>query len=794
MYLLNRTQLSYIEFRESAERATREVLYWKRKRFIVDCSMSLRISVLFLLPALVAAPALRAQPVFHDSQAPQVSFASSEIARALGPKRAAADHSLRDLNSFAGPLRFAIAADAAESKALAQALHVAPLKTTVPQAYAIRRADQRGRVTIAVLGADANGAMYGGMDVAEAIRAGVIGKTGDSDHSPHIAERGIKFNIPLDRRTPTYSDSSDSAQSNIPEMWSMDFWHEFFDDMARRRFNTLSLWNLHPFPSIVKVPEYPDVALNDVWGNSEPFDLKFNMNAKVMSQPFKLGQVAIVNHMTIDDKIRFWRNVMQYAKDRGIDIYWYTWNIYVWGTEGKHGITEDGSNPETIAYFRASVRETVKTYPLLAGIGITAGENMSSARGAFDHEAWLWKTYGEGIRDALKDESSRPFRLIHRYHQTSQSDSIDAFKEYPGPFDFSFKYSVAHMYSEPNPPFIAPVLTEMPKNLRTWLEVRNDDIYSFRFGDPDFARAYIKNMPGADRVGGFNMGPDGYTWGREFIDKEPENPRQLVMQKQWYSFALWGRLSYEPDLPNSLFEQMLAARFPGAPAVKICDAIAAASKTFPQITRFFWRDLDFKWFPEANIQSGHGTGFFTVADFMQGQTMPGSGILNVRQWRTRLLKGEKMNGITPLEVAAELQKNAAAAHRLVEEVRPSAGKNKELRLTLGDADAMADLGEYYAEKILAASDLALFDSDGKAERRASAVRHLESALAHWKAYAGVATSQYKPQHLGRLNRVVDLNALTESAAKDIDVAREWHSGTITDNGEGPVVGDTNFRK
>jgi hypothetical protein len=214
----------------------------------------------------------------------------------------------------------------------------------------------------------------------------------------------------------------------------------------------------------------------------------------------------------------------------------------------------------------------------------------------------------------------------------------------------------------------------------------------------------------------------------------------------------------------------------------------------PQVTRFFWRDLDFKWFPEGNIQKGHGTGFFTVGDFIEGQTMPGSGILNIRQWRMRLLKQAKMDGITPLQVAAELQKNAAAAHRLVKEVKPAEGKSKELRLTLGDADAMADLGEYYAEKILAACDLALFDSDGNAEQQASAVRHLEAALAHWKAYAGVATSQYKPQYLGRLNRVVDLNALTASVVADIDVARQWHPGTITDNGEGPVVGDTNFRK
>jgi hypothetical protein len=737
---------------------------------------------------------LNAQSVFYDSKAPQVSFAASEIRHAFAPNAPSAHRAIRDLASDTSAVRFVIAGDAAESKGLAQRIGVAPLRNAGPQSYAIRRQEQRGRLTIAVLGADPSGAMYGGLDVAEAVRLGTMDETRDSDHSPHVAQRGIKFNIPLDRRTPSYSDTSDSGQANIPEMWSMEFWHTMLDEMARHRFNEISLWNLHPFPSIVKVPEYPDIALNDVWGNREPFDLKFNMNGNAMSQGFQLGNVAIVKRMTIDDKIRFWREVMQYAKNRGIDVYWYTWNIFVWGTEGKHKITEDGNNPETIAYFRASVRETVKTYPLLAGIGITAGENMNSKQGAFDHEEWLWRTYGEGIRDALKEQPGRLFRLIHRYHQTSQSKSIEAFKDYAGPFDFSFKYSVAHMYSEPNPPFIAPVLEEMPKNLRTWLEVRNDDIYSFRWGDPDYARAYVKNIPGPDRVAGFNMGPDGYTWGREFIDKEPETPRQLVIQKQWYSFALWGRLSYDPDLPNSLFERMLAARFPGLPAPKLYAALANASKTMPQVTRFFWRDLDFKWFPEANIQKGNGAGFFSVADFIDGQTMPGSGILNIRQWRARLLKRAKMEGITPLQVAEELKRNAAAAHRAIEELRPLTEKNKEFRLTLGDAEAMADLGDYYSEKIFAAAYLALFDADPKPEHQAAAIEHLEAALAHWKAYADVATSQYKPQYLGRLNRLVDLKALTASAAADIALAKGWHSGTITDDGEGPIKGDTNFRK
>jgi hypothetical protein len=559
--------------------------------------------------------------------------------------------------------------------------------------------------------------------------------------------------------------------------------------MARQRYNVLSLWNLHPFPSIVKVPEYPDVALEDVWGNKDKFDLSFNMNSGDMAKPFTLKNVAIVKKMTIAEKITFWREVMQYAQDRGVDIYWFTWNIFVWGTEGKYGLSEDGNNPKTIPYFRASVRETVRTYPLLAGIGITAGENMKSKQGKFDHEAWLWQTYGEGIRDALKDQPQRQFRLIHRYHQTAQSEILNAFKDYPGSFDFSFKYSVAHMYSEPNPPFIKPVLEQMPPKMRTWLTVRNDDIFSFRWGDPDFARDYVRNMPGPDRMAGFYMGPDGYCWGREFMDREPQQPRQLVMQKQWYSSMLWGRLSYEPTLPNALFERTLAARFPQVPSATLYVASASASRIIPQVTRFFWGNIDVRWFPEACTQK---SGFYTVKQFVDGESMPGSGILNIRQWRSRIAKGAAMEAITPLQVADALKGHAAKTLGLVAELRPMQGDNKELRLTLGDCEAMAHLGNYYAEKILAATDLALFDQSGKPEQQASAIGHLETAIGHWKKYAAVATSQYKPQKLGRVG-YVDLNDLTAEVEADVAIARGWRKGAVRGDGDGPARGNAQFR-
>jgi D-alanyl-lipoteichoic acid acyltransferase DltB (MBOAT superfamily) len=53
--------------------------------------MTVRTSAIVFLPALFIGPVLRAQSVFHDSNAPQVSFASAEIGRALGAQRAAPD-------------------------------------------------------------------------------------------------------------------------------------------------------------------------------------------------------------------------------------------------------------------------------------------------------------------------------------------------------------------------------------------------------------------------------------------------------------------------------------------------------------------------------------------------------------------------------------------------------------------------------------------------------------------------------------------------------------------------------
>jgi len=740
-------------------------------------SILILISILFTFAQMTAAGAQ--VELLYAPEKPQVEFASSEIRAALTAHGdACIPHSLDALGtpgkaSTAESIRIVLASSLEESRHVAKTLGVDPLKTaTVAQSYAIRRQSAAGRITYAVLAADPVGAMYGGLDLAEAVRLNTLTSLKDSDHTPFIANRGIKFNIPLDARTPSYSDASDSAQQNIAEVWDMGFWHEYLDELARQRFNVLSLWNLHPFPSMVIVSEYPNVALADVMRTTEKFDSSYDLTGKDMVRPALLAHMEVVKKMTIEQKIAFWREVMDYAHDRGICVYVYTLNIFTWGADGKYDITAAQDNPITIDYFRKSVRAMLVTYPRLAGIGVTAGESMQNLQGEYSKEMWLRKTYGAGVEDVRKLQPERSIDLIHRMNQANLNQVLPSWLDYPKPFDLSYKYSAAHMYSLAAPPFAKRDLVDMPSSLRTWMELRNDDIYSFRWGDPVYTRAYLRALPGPEVMAGFNMGPDGYTWGREYIGTEPESPRQLVVKKQWYSFMLWGRLSYDPSLPDALFERTLAVRYPEAPADKLFAASEASSKVIPEINRFFWASggNDLAWFPEACLSHPRHHGFYTVKDFKNGATTPGSDMMNIREYTSAVLQSAPATGITPPQVADQLRADATQALKLLDAM-PSPGSDKELRLTLGDLRAMAYLGEYYADKIMGATELAAYGTTRDAQRRASSVRYLQSAVEDWKQYAAIATRQYRPQLLTRVGDV-DLNALTAKVEHDVQIANE----------------------
>jgi hypothetical protein len=622
-----------------------------------------------------------------------ISFAAGEVKKSLSLQgHTVNDVPLAQLSSAAGEVRIVLCTTK-DAAALSAGGITAPSGLKA-EGFAIR-VITGVPATYWIIGADHSGAMYGGFELAELISMDGLGSVQDQEQNPHLEKRGIKLNIPLDARTPSYADFGDAAQKNIIEMWSWDFWTNHLDNLARNRYNAITLWSLHHFPSIVKVPDYPNVALDDVKQSTYDFynnhggyaNPGTNMYDRSVSAPLKT-----LKTISIDDKIKFWQDVMQYAHDRGIQFYLITWNVFMSSAgDAGYGITDSESNGTTKDYLRKSVAAALKTYPLLAGIGVTAGENLGG-----DKEGWLWDTYGEGFMDAYNDpdrDPNRNFEFIHRYWMTSMSGIKSEFN-FPDDvtFNFSHKYAKARLYSGTNPTFIDGLLGDLPGGSRFWLNLRNDDIFNFRWGDPGYVRDFINNMPGNDKIVGFHMGSDGYVWGREHTSTEPETPRLLEVEKHWYKFMLWGRLGYNPNLTDAKFQQMIQRKFPQVPASELMDVWARASKIIPKVNRTEWHDWDFQWAVEYCRSKGG----------IETDISGGSGDAN------------------------ELRGHASYVLDRVNALRAQGGK--ELRLTAGDLEAMAHLGNFYAARM-----------DGTDRE----------AAGHWRKYAAVASSQYNRQLLGR---------------------------------------------
>ena len=152
------------------------------------------------------------------------------------------------------------------------------------------------------------------------------------------------------------------------------------------------------------------------------------------------------------------------------------------------------------------------------------------------------------------------------------------------------------MYSNTKPSFINDFLKEKNPDVKIWLTVRNDDFYMYRWGDPEFAQEYLRQMP-VSCMQGFYMGPDGFTWGRDYMDKRDMAHPQFIA-KMWYMFAIWGQLSYNLQLSREYFEQDIADHFETNQGRLLYDTWKAASDIIPEVNCTHWHDFDFQWYPE----------------------------------------------------------------------------------------------------------------------------------------------------------------------------------------------------
>ena len=623
--------------------------------------------------------------------------------------------------------------------------------------------------TILARGGDANGLMYAGLELSEAIQDGKnLLQIGNLSDKPYMPYRGIKFNFPLDARTPSYDDTGDAAQNNILTMWDFDFWKNYLDNMARYRYNLLTLWSLHPYPSMVKVPGYEDVALNDVCIYTNPITAKIDRDwgGEDIQNPKYL---KVIKRISIDEKIAFWKKVFQYADDRGIDIHMYNWNVYAMNALGKHGILGKQDNQETVDYTRESVKQLLLTYPNIKGIGVTAGEHIiNNLKGQYSIEKWIWSTFGKAVKEAQAIQPTIKPTFIFRQHQSDMNLISEAFKDYGAPFDTEFKYSRARMFSSTTPPWFDHIYRSQVEKykVKVWMNVRNDDIFNFRWGNPEYASAYIKNMPRA-LMSGYFWGPDGYIYGRDFNSKNPQGLPKYEIDKQWYMFLIYGRAGYNPNLPESFYVNRIKAHFPGVNGQLLYDTWKSTSEVISWVDKIHFRQNDFEFIAEGCFD---GNKFHDINSFCRVPCMPDQGVSSIGDF---VLKGKVVGELTPFNVAGKLVQ--ASVNLLAGASKIKVGNNPELGQTIGDLVALGYLAEYYSHKIKGAVNLSMYRLSGDEKNKTTALTELEQAVGSWENYAKTATTYYKPQLLAR-TQLLDWVALTEFVKEDVNIAKKAKKG------------------
>jgi hypothetical protein len=127
--------------------------------------------------------------------------------------------------------------------------------------------------------------------------------------------------------------------------------------------------------------------------------------------------------------------------------------------------------------------------------------------------------------------------------------------------------------------------------------------------------------------------------------------------------------------------------------------------------------------------------------------------------------------LTPLALAAQLDRDGAEALRRVAGIRARTTPSPTLECELADIEAWTAYGSYFAEKLRGGVALATAQAKNDAEQQAAATRALERALGHWKRLAELG---------GRFNRLpvpsnsrapFSWSSLTPAVERDIEISR-----------------------
>jgi hypothetical protein len=630
---------------------------------------------------------------------------------------------------------------------------------------------------ILIEGGDERGLIYGSLSVAEDIRNGIrLEKLQSRKEQPHYSLRAVKFDLPWDTYRHSYA-----LDLHYQTCRDTAYWKAFLDMMAENRLNSLSLWNLHPYTFMIKPKNFPEAS------------------------PFS------------DAELKEWKSlfnaIFRMAKERAIDTYIIPFNIFVSPEFSKaHNVGMDNLDHhfyvkgDTSAlvkrYTRECVTQMLQEYPDITGMGLTLGEGMGEMTPQ-QREDWMRETIIEGMK-----LSGRKLKLVHRIPFSSTTSSLGITSIYTekmtrkiieeeGTFSFlqkpiyaDLKYNWSHAHSTPKlikvhgGKLYDTYFVPEPETYKITWTARNEDFFCLRWGVPSFVRQHIATN-NQKYVGGYFIGSETYIPAKDyFTNPEIKVGWKYAFERQWLYYKIWGRLLYNPDMPDEIFQAEFTRRY-GKAGEPLLKASSLAGSTPLRLASMFDFTFDLSFYSEGfmAIDDKVKRLEYISADRLINQPVTDPDYVSVKDYVDAIISGKQFtaNRITPTVLSEMLEKDCSEALRLVENINTS--KNVALMFEVADIKTWANLGLHFAEKLKGATALQTYRKNGGEQNKQEAVAHFEKALAYWDKVISITRPIYQNMplvHLSEQNGVrtkenqyleFHWEKLRPDVARDIETAK-----------------------
>src|SRR5690606_1361066 len=266
-------------------------------------------------------------------------------------------------------------------------------------------------------------------------------------------------------------------------------------------------------------------------------------------------------------------------------------------------------------------------------------------------------------------------------------------------FNWSHAHSTPHLVKVHGGKLRDTYFEPEPANYKiTWM-ARNEDFFALRWGVPSFIRKHIALNPSANTVGGYFIGSETYIPALDYFTAKTDGiDWRWAFERQWLFYKLWGRLLYDPDTPDTVFQAEYVRRY-GDAGRNLLQAMSLASSTQLRLASLYDSRWDFTLYSEGFLAlQGEITKYIGVDQLIQQTTMAPD-YVSVGDYVATLREGGAFAAgiITPPILAEQLTRDCGEALRLVANIDSST--STALLYEVADIRAWAHLGLHLAEKL-----------------------------------------------------------------------------------------------